>query len=183
VEGDGRTVGTADAIKVCLTASDIQLTGYANCGPRGVGANGIPEDGAGDDAHQDGAQIQGGNKVEFIDFEFGDWGAGTATCQGAAGTFVPGSVNGNPGAGHGLHPLHERLLQRRLPAQLQRRLHGPRLQVADREPRRPDGAARQRPDRALPLRLAACLAFPNEATTYVVLGNYCDPWPYEEARR
>jgi hypothetical protein len=48
-----------------------------------------------DDAHQDGAQIQSGDTVEFIDFEGGDWGTNTATCQGAAGMFVPGSVSGN----------------------------------------------------------------------------------------
>ena len=95
VEGDGRTIGGgADAVKVRLTARDVQLTGYANCGPRGVGPDGRP--GTGDDAHQDGAQIQGGERVEFIDFEWGDWETSTATCQGAAGTFVPGSVNGNP---------------------------------------------------------------------------------------
>lgn len=95
IEGDGRTVGgTSDAIKVRLTARDVQLTGYANCGPRGLGADGIPD--TYDDSHQDGAQIQGGHKVEFIDFEWGDWETNTATCQGAAGTFVPGSVNDNP---------------------------------------------------------------------------------------
>lgn len=95
IEGDGRTVGgTSDAIKVRLTARDVQLTGYANCGPRGLGADGVPD--TSDDSHQDGAQIQGGDTVEFIDFEWGDWETNTATCQGAAGTFVPGSVNGNP---------------------------------------------------------------------------------------
>jgi hypothetical protein len=95
IEGDGRTVGTtSDAIKVRLTARDVQLTGYANCGPRGLGEDGLPN--TPDDSHQDGAQIQGGDTVEFIDFEWGDWETSTATCQGAAGTFVPGSVNGNP---------------------------------------------------------------------------------------
>ena len=95
VEGDGRTIGgTVDAIKVRLTASDIQLTGHANCGPRGLGSDGVPN--TPDDSHQDGAQIQGGNKIEFVDFEWGDWETGTATCQGAAGTFVPASVNANP---------------------------------------------------------------------------------------
>lgn len=95
VEGDGRTIGgTSDAVKVRLTARDVQLTGYANCGPRGLGEDGRPD--TSDDAHQDGAQIQGGEKIEFIDFEWGDWESNTATCQGAAGTFVPGSVNGHP---------------------------------------------------------------------------------------
>jgi hypothetical protein len=92
VDGDGRTRGgTVDAIKVRLSAHDIQITGRANCGPRGVGADGV--DGTVDDLHQDGAQLQGGDTIEFIDFEWGDWDTGTATCQGAAGTFVPGMVN------------------------------------------------------------------------------------------
>ncbi len=94
VEGDGRTIGgTSDAVKVRLTARDVQLTGYANCGPRGLGADGRTD--TYDDSHQDGAQIQGGDTVEFIDFEWGDWETNTATCQGAAGVFVPASVNGN----------------------------------------------------------------------------------------
>jgi hypothetical protein len=85
VKGDGRTVGgTGNAIKVRTTARDIQITGYANCGPRSSSA------------HQDGAQIQGGRRIEFIDFEWGNWKTKTATCQGAAGTFVPGSVNNHP---------------------------------------------------------------------------------------
>lgn len=25
-----------------------------------------------------------------------------------------------------------------------------------------------------------CLIPPNEATNFVVLGTYCDPWPYED---
>ena len=63
-------------------------------GPEGLGPDGRPD--TGDDAHQDGAQIQGGNRIEFIDFTWGDWAARRATCQGAAGTFVPGSVNNWP---------------------------------------------------------------------------------------
>ena len=95
IEGDGRTQGgTVDAIKVRENPHDIQITGYANCGPEGLGPDGRPD--TRDDAHQDGAQIQGGNRVEFIDFTWGDWAARRATCQGAAGTFVPGSVNNWP---------------------------------------------------------------------------------------
>ena len=95
IEGDGRSQGgTSDAIKVRENPHDIQITGYANCGPEGLGPDGRPD--TGDDSHQDGAQIQGGNRIEFIDFTWGDWAARRATCQGAAGTFVPGSVNGWP---------------------------------------------------------------------------------------
>jgi hypothetical protein len=92
IDGDGRTRGgMVDAIKVRLTAHDIQVTGEANCGPRGLGADGL--DGTRDDLHQDGAQLQGGDTIEFIDFEWGDWETSTATCQGAAGTFATGMVN------------------------------------------------------------------------------------------
>ncbi len=92
IDGDGRTRGgMVDAIKVRLTAHDVQITGQANCGPRGLGADGV--DGTGDDLHQDGAQLQGGDTIEFIDFEWGDWETNTATCQGAAGTFATGQVN------------------------------------------------------------------------------------------
>ena len=95
IEGDGRTQGgTIDAIKVRENPHDIQITGYANCGPEGLGPDGRPD--TSDDSHQDGAQIQGGNRIEFIDFTWGDWAARRATCQGAAGTFVPGSVNNWP---------------------------------------------------------------------------------------
>ena len=92
IDGDGRTRGgMVDAIKVRLTAHDIQLTGQAKCGPRGTGPDGL--DGTRDDLHQDGAQLQSGDTIEFIDFEWGDWETGTATCQGAAGTFATGMVN------------------------------------------------------------------------------------------
>jgi hypothetical protein len=95
VNGNGRTTGgTVDAIKVREDPHDIQITGYANCGPQGVGPDGQPD--TADDSHQDGAQIQGGNRIEFIDFRWGKWKKRKATCQGAAGTFVPGSVNGWP---------------------------------------------------------------------------------------
>jgi len=95
IEGDGRTRGgTVDAIKVRENPHDIQITGYANCGPQGLGPDGRPD--TRDDMHQDGAAIQGGNRIEFIDFTWGDWDARRSTCQAAAGTFIPGSVNGWP---------------------------------------------------------------------------------------
>jgi hypothetical protein len=28
-----------------------------------------------------------------------------------------------------------------------------------------------------------CLIPPNEATNFIVFGNYCDPWPYEDEPR
>jgi hypothetical protein len=85
VQGNGRTKGgTFDAIKVHHDPHDIQITGYANCGPR----NSI--------GHQDGAQIMGGNTIDFISFTWGKWKKRKATCQGAAGTFAPGTVGGYP---------------------------------------------------------------------------------------
>jgi hypothetical protein len=95
VDGNGRSRGgTSDAIKIRENPHDIQITGYANCGPQGVGPDGQPD--TGDDSHQDGAQIQGGRRIHFIGFRWGKWRTRQATCQGAAGTFVPGSVNGWP---------------------------------------------------------------------------------------
>jgi hypothetical protein len=95
VDGNGRTRGgTTDAIKLREDPHDIQITGYANCGPQGVGPDRRPD--TDDDQHQDGAQIQGGNRIAFIGFKWGKWRKRKATCQGAAGTFVPGSVNDWP---------------------------------------------------------------------------------------
>jgi hypothetical protein len=95
IGGDGRTKGgTVDAIKIREDPHDIQITGYANCGPQGVGPDGRPD--TGDDQHQDGAQIQGGRNIHFLDFRWGNWAKRRSTCQGAAGTFVPGSVNNWP---------------------------------------------------------------------------------------
>jgi hypothetical protein len=177
VEGDGRTIGGgADAIKVRLTARDVQLTGYANCGPRGLGLDGRP--GTADDAHQDGAQIQGGDTVEFIDFEWGDWETSTATCQGAAGMFVPGSVNGNlvkdmacircksVSCNHGMHfAISIGSL------------------VVDSMWRTGNPA-----DRTVPLANGqvglcqyggpACTMGTGEPQDYTILRNYCDRWPF-----
>ena len=179
VEGDGRTRGgTVDSLKVRLTASDIQLTGYANCGPRGLGSDGLP--GTPDDSHQDGAQIQGGNKIEFIDFEWGDWETGTATCQGAAGTFVPGSVNGNP--------VQDMACIRCKSVSCN---HGMYLAISDGT-RVVDSKWRtgNPADRAGTLASGAvglctfasppCGMPVGQATNVVILGNYCDPWPYED---
>ena len=95
VHGNGRSRGgTTDAIKIREDPHDIQITGYANCGPQGTGPDRRPD--TGDDQHQDGAQIQGGRNIHFIDFRWGNWAQRRSTCQGAAGTFVPGSVNGWP---------------------------------------------------------------------------------------
>jgi hypothetical protein len=184
IEGDGRTVGgTADAIKVRLTAREIQLTGYANCGPRGSGADRLPN--TPDDEHQDGAQIQGGDTVEFIDFEWGDWETSSATCQGAAGTFLPGSVNSNlvkdmacvrcksVSCNHGMHLgvsvgslVVDSMWRSGNPADRAGVVATGQMGLCDfRSPPctwglRADGA--------------------EEALGYTILRNYCDPWPYED---
>ena len=144
VQGNGRTKGgTFDAIKVHHTPHDIQITGYANCGPR----NAI--------GHQDGAQIMGGDTIYFVNFRWGKWKKRKATCQGAAGTFAPGELD-DPGAypvrNIRLHPLPERLLQ---PRHEHQRCFGDRRQelaLALGQPRRPSGQARHRPDRHVPPR-------------------------------
>ena len=83
VRGDGRTYGPGqDAVKVRGTASGIQLTGRADCGPR-AGA-----------AHQDGVQLQGGRDITFVDLLIGDYDNGRSTCQGAGGVFFYSSAGG-----------------------------------------------------------------------------------------
>jgi hypothetical protein len=73
IQGDGRTVGgMGDALTVKIEATDIDITGSLDCGPRG------PE------AHQDGVQALGANDIAFVDFEVGDWDEERATCSGAS---------------------------------------------------------------------------------------------------
>jgi hypothetical protein len=73
IQGDGRTVGgTGDALAVKVEATDIDITGSIDCGPRGPGA------------HQDGIQALGANDIAFVDLEVGDWDEQRATCTGAS---------------------------------------------------------------------------------------------------
>jgi hypothetical protein len=74
VQGDGRTRGGVnDGLSVKLTASEIDITGNIDCGPRLA------------ISHQDGVQAQGGSRIAFVDLEVGDWDARRATCTGASG--------------------------------------------------------------------------------------------------
>ena len=181
VEGDGRTIGGgADAIKVRLTVHDVQLTGYANCGPRGLGQDDRP--GTGDDAHQDGAQIQGGDTVEFIDFEWGDWETSTATCQGAAGMFVPASVNGNEVKDMACircksvscnHGMHFGVSVGSLVVDSMWRTGNP----ADRTVRLANGQTGM-----CQFGGPACTMGTAEPTSYTILRNYCDRWPYGDGQ-
>jgi hypothetical protein len=177
VEGDGRTIGGgADAIKVRLTARDVQLTGYANCGPRGLGHDGVP--GTADDAHQDGAQIQGGDTVEFIDFEWGDWESSTATCQGAAGMFVPGSVNGNPVVDMACircrsvscnHGMHFAISTGSLVVDSRWRTGNPADRIAPLANGQVGLCQYGGP---------SCTMGDGEPVAYTIVRNYCDRWPY-----
>jgi hypothetical protein len=73
IQGDGRTVGgTGDALAVKIEATDIDITGSIDCGPRGPSA------------HQDGVQALGASDIAFVDLEVGDWDAQRATCTGAS---------------------------------------------------------------------------------------------------
>jgi hypothetical protein len=177
VEGDGRTIGgTSDAVKVRLSARDVQLTGFANCGPRGLGADGRAD--TADDSHQDGAQIQGGDTVEFIDFEWGDWETNTATCQGAAGIFVPASVNGNPVTGMACircksvscnHGMHFGASFGSLSVDSMWRTGNP----ADRTVVLANGQIGLCRYSSPP-----CTMGEGEPQSYTILRNYCDRWPY-----
>jgi hypothetical protein len=80
VNGNGLTYGPQhDAVRVMNAlpgASNLQITGHANCGRR-----------ENTDLHQDGIQVLGGTNVTWINFEVGDYDAGRSTCQGAGGAF------------------------------------------------------------------------------------------------
>ena len=113
IQGDGRTVGgTGDALAVKIEATDIDITGSIDCGPRGPSA------------HQDGVQALGANDIAFVDLEVGDWGTQRATCTGASA-----GIDISLGGAAGLRPdrLQVHPLQgRRLPAGDQRRRVGGR---------------------------------------------------------
>jgi Ca2+-binding RTX toxin-like protein len=90
VNGNGRDVGGGrDAVKVgsppgTVRPHDIEIAGYANCGPPASAA------------HQDAVQVMSGERITFYNFRSGDVGARTWTCRGAGGTFF---VSGNVGNG------------------------------------------------------------------------------------
>ena len=79
IRGDGRNYGPGDdAIRIMNDlpgASNLQIEGRANCGPRAVGS------------HQDGVQVLGGTNITFRNFQIGNYDAGLSTCQGAGGAF------------------------------------------------------------------------------------------------
>ena len=84
IRGNGQTYGTGDdAIRIMNElpgASNIQITGQANCGKK-QGSY-----------HQDGVQALGGTNITFVDFTIGNYDAGIATCQAAGGIiFYSGS--------------------------------------------------------------------------------------------
>jgi hypothetical protein len=80
VNGDGLGYGPQeDAIRVMNElpgASNLQITGYANCGRKVISS-----------IHQDGIQVLGGTNITWIDFRVGNYDAGRSTCQGAGGAF------------------------------------------------------------------------------------------------
>ncbi len=80
INGDGLTRGPQeDAIRVMAErpgASNLQITGHANCGRKVIDA-----------IHQDGIQVLGGTNITWVDFRVGDYDAGRSTCQGAGGAF------------------------------------------------------------------------------------------------
>jgi hypothetical protein len=87
IRGNGQTYGIGeDAIRITADspgASNIQITGHADCGRR-TGS-----------AHQDGIQALGGTNITFVDFSIGDYDGGVSTCQGAGGIVFYSNANGN----------------------------------------------------------------------------------------
>ncbi len=182
VGGNGRTVGgTSDAIKIREDPHDIQITGYANCGPQGVGRDGRPD--TRDDPHQDGAQIQGGRNIHFIDFRWGYWAKRRSTCQGAAGTFVPGSVNGWPVVNmacircRSVSCNHGMLISRSTGTVV--------LDSAWRSgnPNERRGRLANRQTGLCNFGSPPCLITPGESSGNDLSGQFCDRWPFSGSPR
>ena len=169
VQGNGRTKGgTLDAIKMHHTPHDIQITGFANCGPR----NAI--------GHQDGAQIMGGDTIYFVNFRWGKWKKRKATCQGAAGTFAPGRLDTGPYNVRNIRCIRCRSVSCN---------HGMSINDADgtvvRNSRwRSDNPADQRGRLATgeigicPHGGDPCVVLPPATGTSISANNVCDRWPY-----
>ena len=146
IQGDGRTVGgTGDALTVKIEATDIDITGSIDCGPRGPGA------------HQDGIQALGANDIAFVDLEVGDWDEQRATCTGASA-----GIDISLGGAAGLVPTDYQCIRCTVVAcrrainvgeSVNTRGHERALPI--REPRRAGGGARQRRGRPLQLRRLA----------------------------
>ena len=99
VQGDGRSVGgLGDAVSVKLEATDIDITGNVDCGPRAPGG------------HQDGIQAHGANDIAFVDLEVGDWEEQRATCAAASGGI---DISGGSGPS-GLLPTDYRCIRCRV---------------------------------------------------------------------
>jgi hypothetical protein len=182
IGGNGRSRGgTVDAIKIREDPHGIQITGYANCGPQGVGPDGRPD--TRDDQHQDGAQIQGGRNIHFIDFRWGNWAKRRSTCQGAAGTFVPGSVNNWPVVGmacircRSVSCNHGMLISR-AQGTVVRNSWWRSGNPAERRGILANGQTGLCNHGSPP-----CLVPPGESSGNRISGQFCDRWPYNGRHR
>jgi hypothetical protein len=173
IQGDGRTVGgTGDALTVKIEATDIDITGSIDCGPRGV------------EAHQDGIQALGANDIAFVDLEVGDWDEQRSTCTGASA-----GIDISLGGAAGLVPTDYKCIRCRVVA-CRRAINvgeSVRTQVTDGLFRSGNPAEREEELATGVVGLcnfgiSPCNVDPT-AAEHVFEGNVCEKYPYGDARR
>ena len=173
IQGDGRTVGgTGDALTVKIEATDIDITGSIDCGPRGV------------EAHQDGVQALGANDIAFVDLEVGDWDEQRSTCTGASA-----GIDISLGGAAGLVPTDYKCIRCRVVAcrrainvgeSVGTRVTGGRFRSgnpAEREEELATGVVG-----LCNFGVSPCNVDPT-AAEHVFEGNVCERFPYGNARR
>ncbi len=173
IQGDGRTFGgTGDALAVKIKATNIDITGSINCGPRGPGA------------HQDGIQALGGNDIAFVDLEVGNWEKQQSTCTGASG-----GIDISVGGVADIVPKNYKCIRCHVVA-CRRAINigeSVNTRVVDGLFRSANPAEREEPlatgeTGLCSFGLSACDTLP-EARKLVFERNVCDEYPYESRRR
>lgn len=173
IQGDGRTVGgTGDALTVKIEATDIDITGSIDCGPRGLGA------------HQDGIQALGASDIAFVDLEVGDWEERRSTCTGASA-----GIDISLGGAADLVPADYRCIRCRVVACRRAINVGESVNTQVTDGRFRSGNPQERREELATGEIGLCnfgVSTCNVDTTAqdnVFEGNVCDKFPYENRRR
>lgn len=173
IQGDGRTVGgTGDALTVKIEATDIDITGSIDCGPRGPGA------------HQDGIQALGASDIAFVDLEVGDWEERRSTCTGASA-----GIDISLGGAADLTPTDYRCIRCRVVACRRAINVGESVSTQVTDGRFRSGNPEEREEELATGEIGLCafgVSTCNVDTTAqdnVFEGNVCDKFPYENRRR
>lgn len=173
IQGDGRTVGgTGDALTVKIEATDIDITGSIDCGPRGPGA------------HQDGIQALGASDIAFVDLEVGDWEERRSTCTGASA-----GIDISLGGAADLTPTDYRCIRCRVVACRRAINVGESVNTQVTDGRFRSGNPEEREEELATGEIGLCafgVSTCNVDTTAqdnVFEGNVCDKFPYENRRR